>query len=189
MDFQQIYPLTSDRLPGLEALFGAHGAFGGCWCMFFRLSNKDWGAQSGEERKAGLHRIVDSGTAPGLLAYDGEKPVGWISLGPRPDFKRLERSRTAKPIDDQPVWSVVCFFVEKSYRRKGLTVALLKAGIDFARQHGAVIVEGYPVDAAGDKPDPWVYQGLVGAFKKAGFIEAGRHLENRPIMRYYMEPK
>ena len=157
--------------------------------MFFRLSNKEWGAQTGEERKAGLHRIVDSGIAPGLLAYDGERAVCWISLGPRPDFKRLERSRAAKPVDAQPVWSVVCFFVEKSYRRKGVTVALLKAGTDFARQHGAVIVEGYPVDAAGEKPDPLVYPGLAAAFKKAGFIETARHLENRPIMRYTMEPK
>ena len=185
----KIFPLTPERWADLETLFGKHGAYGNCWCMFFRLSNKEWGAQGGDQRKRGLHDLVDGGTPPGLLAYDGEKPVGWISLGPRPDFKQLEKSRVAKPVDDQPVWSAVCFFVAKDYRRKGLTVALLKAGIDFARQHGAAIMEGYPVDAEGEKPDPYVYTGLLDAFKEAGFKEAARRLEHRPIMRYTMEPK
>ncbi len=183
----EIYPLTADRWTDLEMLFGEHGAFAGCWCMWFRQSNKDWNATTSSVRKAALHGIVDSGTAPGLLAYDGSKPVGWISLGPRPDFPRLLKSRVAKPIDQEQVWCVVCFFVQKSYRRKGVTVALLNAGVDFARQHGAKIVEGYPVDPDGDKPDPWVFTGLVAAFQKAGFVEAARNLKNRPIMRFYLE--
>ena len=185
----QVFPLTPDRWHDLEALFGTHGAYGGCWCMFFRHSNKEWEASDGEERKVALHSLVDDHTVPGLLAYDGLKPVGWISLGPRLDFKRLLRSRVAKPLDDHPVWSVVCFFVDKAYRRQGVTVALLQAGVEFARQQGARIVEGYPVEQAENKPDPWVFVGLASAFKKAGFIEAGRHLENRPIMRYYLEPE
>jgi GNAT superfamily N-acetyltransferase len=185
----RIFPLTPDRWHDLETLFGAHGAFGGCWCMWFRQSNKEWEATDGEERRAALQSLVDSQIVPGLLAYDGPKPVGWISLGPRPDFKRLLRSRAARPLDDKPVWSVVCFFVDKAYRRQGVTVSLLQAGIEFARQHGAGIVEGYPVDPGENKPDPWVYIGLAAAFKKAGFEEAGRRLENRPIMRYYLEPK
>ncbi len=184
-----IFPLTADRWADLETLFGVHGAYGNCWCMWFRLSSREWEAQAGDQRKQGLHELVDGGTPPGLLAYDGEKPVGWISLGPHPDFKRLEKSRLAKPVDDRPVWSVVCFYVEKHYRRQGLTVAMLKAGIDFARQNGATILEGYPVDDSGDKPDPFVYVGLYDAFVKAGFEVAARRLEHRPIMRYYMEPK
>jgi GNAT superfamily N-acetyltransferase len=157
--------------------------------MWFRLSNKEWGAQNGDQRKQGLRDLVEGGTPTGLLAYDGEKPVGWISLGPRPDFKRLEKSRLAKPVDDRLVWSVVCFFVEKHSRRQGLTVSLLKAGIEFARQNGASILEGYPVDAEGEKADPFVYVGLYDAFVKAGFEVAARRLEHRPIMRFYMEPK
>jgi GNAT superfamily N-acetyltransferase len=185
----QILPLTPERWRDLEELFGPHGAFGNCWCMWFRQTNNQWKASSGEERKAGLQGLVASNVVPGLIAYDGDRPVGWVSLGPRPDFPRLVHSRVAKPVDDQPVWSVVCFFVEANYRRQGLTVELLKAAIEFARQNGAAILEGYPVDPPEDKPDPWVYHGLAGAFKKAGFVEVGRHLENRPIMRYTMESK
>jgi GNAT superfamily N-acetyltransferase len=184
-----VFPLTPDRWQDLEALFGKHGAFGGCWCMYFRQSNKEWEATNGEERKHELHSLVDAEVVPGLLAYDGPKAVGWISLAPRPDFKRLIRSRVAKPLDDRPVWSVVCFFVDKEYRRQGVTVALLQAGVEFARQHGAQIVEGYPIEPLEEKPDPWVFNGLAGAFRKAGFEEGGRHFENRPIMRYYLEPK
>ncbi len=185
----EVYPLTSDRWADLEELFGPHGAFGGCWCMWFRQTNKEWEASSGSQRKAAMQGIVDSGKVPGLVAYNGDKPVGWISLGPRPDFRRLEKSRAAKPVDQELVWSVVCFFVEKSHRRMGTTVAMLEAGIAYARQNGAKILEGYPVDPDSDKPDEWVYHGLVAAFKQAGFVEVARHLKNRPIMRFFLETK
>jgi len=185
----RIYPLSPDRWNDLETLFGPHGAFGNCWCMWFRQTNKEWNTSNGEERKAGLQGLVNSELAPGLIAYDGIRPIAWVSLGPRPDFARLVHSRVARPIDDQPVWVAVCFFVEKRYRRQGVTVELLKAAIDFARQHGATILEGYPVEPTEQKPDPWVYVGLASAFRKAGFVEAGRRKENRPIMRYFMETK
>jgi len=184
-----IYPLSPDRWNDLEMLFGPHGAFGNCWCMWFRQANKEWNVSSGEERKAMLQGLANSELAPGLIGYDGIRPIAWISLGPRPDFARLVHSRVAKPIDDQPVWVVVCFFVERKYRRQGITVELLKAAVDFARQHGAIILEGYPVEPIEQKPDPWVYIGLASAFRKAGFVEVGRRKESRPIMRYFMESK
>ncbi len=182
-----IFPLTTERWADLETLFGPHGAFGNCWCMWFRQTNKEWNSSSGAERKEALAELTDSGNPPGLLAYDGEKPVGWISLGPRPDFPRLVHSRVARAIDDRPVWSVVCFFVQKEYRRQGVTVALLKAGIEYARQQGARIIEGYPVEPIEQKPDPWVFVGLAAAFRKVGFVEVARHKESRPIMRFYLE--
>jgi GNAT superfamily N-acetyltransferase len=87
-------------------------------------------------------------------------------------------------VDEQPVWSVVCFFVARAYRRKGVTVALLKAAVEYARQRGAGIVEGYPVEPKEDKaPDPFVYTGLASAFRQAGFEEVLRRSETRPIMR------
>jgi GNAT superfamily N-acetyltransferase len=103
----------------------------------------------------------------------------------REEFPTLGRSRILKPVDDQPVWSVVCFFVTRGQRRKGLTVQLLKAAIEYARSNGAKIIEGYPVEPRGRKsPDVFVYTGLSSAFKKAGFTELLRRSETRPIMRY-----
>ncbi len=181
-----IQPVTSERWADLESLFGPHGVYG-CWCMWWRLSRAEFEAHSKAERREQMKAIVEADAVPGLLAYAGEKPVGWISLGPRPVFPRLERSRLAKPVDDQPVWSIVCFFVERHFRRQGVTVALLKGAIEYARQQGARILEAYPVDKPGDQPDAGVYMGLAEAFRKAGFEEVARRSETRPIMRYILE--
>jgi GNAT superfamily N-acetyltransferase len=126
---------------------------------------------------------VQAGEVPGILAYDGERPVGWCSLGPREAFPRLERSRNLKAVDDRPVWSVVCFFVDRSCRRRGVSQALLLAAVEYARSRGARLAEGYPTDPGTKRPDPSVYTGLVPAFRKAGFVEVLRRSERRPIMR------
>ena len=102
-------------------------------------------------------------------------------------FSTLSRSRILKPVDTQPVWSVVCFFVSRSHRRKGLTVELLQAAVEYARRNGAKIVEGYPVEPkAGIAPDVFVFTGLASAFLQAGFTEVLRRSETRPIMRFYL---
>jgi GNAT superfamily N-acetyltransferase len=179
------YPVTPHRWADLETLFGPRGACGGCWCMYWRLKRSEFEQLKGEGNRQLLKSIVESGEVPGLLAYHNGKPVGWVSIEPRPAFSALERSRILKPVDEQPVWSVVCFFVAKGYRRKGLTVALLKAAAEYARQQGAAIVEGYPVEPKVAKaPDPFVYTGLASAFRQAGFQEVARRSETRPIMRY-----
>lgn len=111
--------------------------------------------------------------------------MGWCSVAPREAFPALERSRVLKRVDDQPVWSVVCFFIAKPYRRQGLTVSLLKAAAEYARQAGARIVEGYPEDPKkADIPAPFAFTGLASAFLQAGFVEVLRRSATRPIMRY-----
>lgn len=184
----EFHPLTPERWPDLEALFGPRGACAGCWCMYWRLRRADFDAQKGDPNRLNFMAIVKSGEVPGLLAYDTGKPVGWISIEPRSAFPALERSRLLKPVDDQPVWSIVCFFTARSHRRRGLTVALLGAAVEYARQQGALLVEGYPVEPKeGYAPDVFVYTGLASAFRKAGFIEVARPSETRPIMRYIVE--
>jgi len=184
----EIFPLTPDRWQDFETLFGAHGAYGGCWCMYWRLSHKDFDALRGETTRRMLKGIVESGEVPGLLAFVDGKPAGWVALAPRSAYPTLQRSRVSAPVDDQPVWSVSCFYIARGYRRQGLTVALLKAAIQFAGEHGAKIVEGYPTDP-GEKThvDAYVYTGLASAFLKAGFVEVMRRAEKRPIMRFYVE--
>jgi GNAT superfamily N-acetyltransferase len=179
------HPLTPQRWSDLEILFGPRGACCGCWCMYWRLSHTQFEEQTGEPNHRNLKAIVNSGTIPGILAYTGGTPVGWCSIAPREDFPRLSRSRILKPVDDQPVWSIVCFFVARSQRRKGITVQLLKAAVDFARSNGARIIEGYPVEPKeGKSPDIFVYTGLYSSFKQAGFSEVLRRSATRPIMRY-----
>jgi GNAT superfamily N-acetyltransferase len=157
--------------------------------MYWRLSRSQFDAQQGELNRISLHALVDSGRKTGILAYDDGNPVGWCSIAPREEFPTLARSRVLKPVDDQPVWSVVCFFVARKERRKGLTVELLKAAVEYAALQGARIVEGYPVaPKEGKSPDVFVYTGLLSAFQKAGFIEVARRSATRPIMRYKIEP-
>lgn len=178
-------PLTPESWADFEKLFGPRGACGGCWCMYWRQSRLQYEDQHGELNRRNIKALVDSGTIPGILAYEEGQPVGWCSIAPREEFPTLGRSRILKPVDDQPVWSVVCFFVARAQRRKGLTVQLLKAAIDYARSKGAKIIEGYPVEPKqGKSPDVFVYTGLSSAFKQAGFREVLRRSETRPIMRY-----
>ncbi len=179
------YPLTPERWSDFEKLFGPRGACGGCWCMYWRLSRTQFDDQQGELNRRNIKALVDSGNSPGILAYSGDEPVGWCSIAPREEFPTLGRSRILKPIDDQTVWSVVCFFVSRDQRRKGLTIQLLKAAVEYARANGARIIEGYPVEPKdGKSPDAFVYTGLFSAFKQAGFTEVLRRSVTRPIMRF-----
>lgn len=182
-----IHPLTPDRWGDLEKLFGHRGACSGCWCMFWRLPKSQFNRDRGEINHRSMKQIVSHGP-PGLLAYQNGEPVGWVCVGPRTDFSTLERSRVLKPIDDQPVWSVVCFFIIKKARNQGISTALLQAAVDFARQQGAKIVEGYPSPARyGRLPDAFVYTGVESAFRQAGFREAVRRGTGRAIWRCYLE--
>ncbi len=169
-------------------LFGARGACGGCWCMWWRLKRSQFDKQKGAGNKKALKKIVDSGQVPGLLAYAQGQPVGWCSIGPREVYPVLERSRILKRVDEQPVWSVVCFFVAKSCRRKGVSGSLLKAAVEYAGEQGAKIIEGYPVEPKkASIPDPFAFHGLSATFRQTGFVEVARRSETRPIMRLFIE--
>ena len=181
----QFQALTPSRWHDLEKLFGERGACGGCWCMWWRMKRAEFKQKKDEKNKKAFKKIVASGEIPGIIAYVGGEPVGWCALAPREKYPLLENSRVLARIDDQPVWSVVCFFVAKPFRGKGVTGQLAKAAVAYARKRGAKIVEGYPVEPKkGRMPDPFVYTGLVSTFRSAGFVETLRRSETRPIMRY-----
>ena len=184
----EFHPLTAERWKDLEELFGERGACGGCWCMWWRLKRSQFEKQQGQQNKEAFKRIVNSGEIPGLLAYNNGQPIAWCSVGPRKMYSVLERSRILKRIDDEPVWSIVCFFVKKTFRHKGVTVKLLKAATEYAKEHNAKIVEGYPVEPKKTKmPDIFAFTGLATTFIKAGFVEVLRRSETRPIMRYFIK--
>lgn len=181
------HPLTQKLWRDFELLFGSHGACGGCWCMFWKLRGKNYSENVGDTARQMQKSVVDAKTVPGLLAYSEGYPIGWIAIEPRSQYPRLAYSRALKPVDDQEVWSVTCFFVEKKHRRKGITIELLKAAVAHAKKHGAKIVEGYPIDVKKNEAPPFVFTGTASAFKQAGFEEVMRHKPNRPIFRFTIQ--
>jgi GNAT superfamily N-acetyltransferase len=158
--------------------------------MWWRLPRSEFTRNRGKRNKEALKNMVDSGKMPGILAFLRGEPVGWCAVAPREEYPTLERSRLLKRVDGDQVWSVVCFFVARKFRRMGITVKLLEATIDYVKKQGGKIVEGYPIDPIkGGTPDPFAFTGLVSAFRKAGFAEVDRRSNTRPIMRHLVEHK
>ena len=188
-----IRPLTPARWVDLEAIFEARGCSvaRGCWCMFYRETGRSVapaGMRLADLRKQRLRALCDAGPPPGLIAYSKRRPVGWVTLGPRPDFLRLARSPVMKPVDDAPVWSIVCFVVPTEFRKHGVAAALLRGAVDYAARHGARLVEAYPVDTVAHKHDDEMWHGAKSMFDKAGFVEVARRKPRRPVLRLALAP-
>jgi GNAT superfamily N-acetyltransferase len=178
-----VRPLTPDTFADLERLFGRPGGsiVRGCWCMFYRRSGKT-GAGRDENREA-LRDLAAGDPAPGLVGYLADEPVGWISLGPRDDYAKLQRSPIMKPVDDTEVWSIVCSFVDKARRGEGLQRRLLAAAVDYARDQGVRTLEAYPVDKAERSHDDFMFFGSRSLYERAGFTEVARRSATRVVMR------
>ena len=189
----QIHPLTAKRFGDLAALFGQGGDPKWCFCSWYRVRNVDFQAATASGNRKVLEAAVATTAAekraPGLVAYRGGEAVGWVSVGPRDDYARLQHSKVLAPIDDKPVWSIVCFVVARSARGQGVARALLDAAVDYARDHGATLLEAYPVDTDGERvPAALAFKGTVGMFEGAGFEVVERRRANkssapRPIVR------
>ena len=155
--------------------------------MYYRLSGSQGDPPPGTTRananRARLKALVDTGQPPGLIGYRGKTPVGWISLGPREDYAKLARSPVMKPVDDQPVWSVICFVVPSEYRGQGAAEALLSGAIAYAHERGAKLIEAYPVDKPERSNDDAMWFGAKSMYDKADFSEVARRKPHRPVMR------
>jgi GNAT superfamily N-acetyltransferase len=180
-------PVTKSKWNQFEALFGPRGACAGCWCMWWRLPRSEFNRRKGKGNRQAMKKIIESGQIPGILALVDGTPIGWCSIEPRENFPALDRSRNLKCIDDLPVWSIVCFFVAKNFRRRGLTKELINAAVEYARKRGATIVESYPIEvASGSYPDAFAYTGFSSAFISTGFKAVARRSERRAMYRLYL---
>ena len=180
--------LTPARWADLEAIFSARGCSiaRGCWCMYYRESGtQPWtdGASRRQARRQGLRALAAADPPAGLIGYRGKVPVGWISLGPRADYAKLRRSPVMKPVDDLPVWSVMCFVVPAQFRHQGVATALLQGAIRYARRRGVRLLEAYPVDKGERARDEWLWHGAKSMYDKAGFVEVARRRPQRPVVR------
>lgn len=182
-------PLTKKNWDKFVQLFGKNGACGNCWCMYYRLSKSEYREGKFEDgNKQAMQAIVMANKPAGLLGiYDGH-PIAWCAFAHREDFIKLEKSRVHKRIDETPVWSIPCFFIDKNFRMHGVSVELLKGVINYAGENGIKVIEAYPTIPTTEKlPDSFAWIGLYKSFERAGFEIADRTSKNRPIVRFYTD--
>jgi GNAT superfamily N-acetyltransferase len=180
------HPLTVERWDDLVTLFGPErGAQGGCWCMWWRMTRTEFQKISRDSRRDAFHALVKSNLPVGLLAYDGERPVGWCAVGPRASLPRLMRSRITKPVEDDvsTVWLINCFFIDRPFRGQGLSRVLIDGAVAMAREEGGTALEACPLET--DRQLMWGegFIGLAKTFREAGFEEIARRSPTRPLMR------
>ncbi len=178
----ETHALTPDRWRDLSELFSTSAVTRHCWCIWPRTT-ADYHQQTDATNKRSFRKIVETEPSPpGVLAYVDGVTAGWCAVAPREQYTRLVRSRATAQLDDAQVWSVVCFFIRRGMRGKGLATTLLSAAVDLAAHHGATIVEGYPVEGSGDP-----FHGVASVFTSIGFKEVARRVPNRPFMRYHVK--
>jgi GNAT superfamily N-acetyltransferase len=184
MDFT-VRPVTSAQWPALEDLFGRSGASNGCWCMYWRIGPR-YRDRPRADNKEDLRQLAASGRPPGLLAFDGDRAVGWCELAPRAELAWLARARYLGLVDDLPVWSVPCFYVRSSHRGLGVMDALIEAALPTAATAGAPALEAYPVDTTVPSHTGNLFPGIAAAFARHGFEVVARRKPDRPVMRKFL---
>lgn len=183
-----IRELKKTDWPQIERLFGARGACGGCWCMHWRREKggKAWDAAKGEPNRKAFRKLVLSGQAHGILAFDNEVPIGWCSFGKRTDFPRLERTKAYRREDGHKVWSINCFYIAPGYRQQGLARQMAEAAVKAIKKHKGKLAEAYPTTLTKDGnklPAAFSYTGPERVFQQLGFKEIQRLAETRPLYR------
>lgn len=181
-------PVRQNNWRDLAELFESRGGPKYCWCTAWRRKPPEAKCGSAAERQAVLKRTLESqvekGVAVGLLAYDGSSPVAWCSVGPRESLRRLG----GQELDGEgpgDVWSIVCFFARRDFRRSGIVARLIEAAKGYAAADGAKVLEAYPVDP--DSPS-YRFMGTIPVFEAVGFHKCGRAGTRRHVMRFRLRP-
>jgi GNAT superfamily N-acetyltransferase len=186
MNALQIKPFSPDLTADLARLFGTDRSASGCWCMWFIASVKDYHAAGAAGNRARFEQLARQSAAPlGLVAYRNDEPVGWCAVGPRERFARAVRTPTLKghaESSDGRAWFVPCFFVRADARRTGVTRALLARALDLAAEHGATVVQGFPIAGPVRRSGSDAQVGREGVFAACGFTPVHRPSDHRVVM-------
>jgi len=184
-------PLTKANWNKFVQLFGNKGACGNCWCMYYRLQKSDYQeGKTDDGNKEAMKELVWEDKPTGILGFYEGQAIAWCAFAPREDFIKLENSRVHKRIDNKSVWSIPCFFIDKNFRRHGVSIELLKGVIRYARYVGIKIIEAYPTTPTQEKlADSFAWIGLYKSFERAGFEIVDRTSKNRPMVRYCIDKK
>jgi GNAT superfamily N-acetyltransferase len=189
-----VVPANQASCEDLQTVFGARGQGSRCQCQRYKLRPREAFARFPVEER--VHRLrmqtecghPDSETTSGLVAYLDEEPVGWCAVEPRPAYGGLVRNNRvpwegrAEDKADESVWAVTCLFTRAGFRKRGVSYALARAAVDFARERGARALEGYPMTTTNALLEE-LHVGTEGAFSAAGFTEVSRPTLRRVVMR------
>jgi GNAT superfamily N-acetyltransferase len=167
-------PLTPDRVDDFATVANPNRRPSHCWCLSHRLSAREITELGGGSREAAFRALCARENPPGVIGYDDGEPVGWCSIGPRSENTRLSQSRLIRPLDDVPVWSIICVVIRGGHRRRGYTTPLINGAVEYAATRGAPAVESYPVDPGSGRIDlTMAFVGTRAMFANAGFEVAG----------------
>src|SRR4051812_8266258 len=189
-----VVPANEASCADLETIFGTRGPAARCRCQRFKLQRREsFASFPAEERAARLRRQTGCGdpeadTTSGLVAYLDGAPVGWCAVEPRTAYGGLVRNNRVPWVDrtedkaDDTVWAVTCVYCRAGFRRRGVSRALARAAVGFARARGARALEAYPMTTK-DALLEELHVGTAATFAAAGFTEVGRPTIRRAVMR------
>ena len=188
----RVVPVTDAPWDDVRTVFGTRGDPSTCWCQYFKVDAQTWKAQDHAAFEQALcdqteQARASHGAGPGVLAYDGDEPVGWCAIEQRTAYRRILNSQLVNESPDElgadDVWFVSCFVVRVGHRRKGVAAALLEGAVSHARAHGARVIEAFPVEATPGTSSADLYHGPLSVFEAAGFETVARPSERRAVVR------
>jgi GNAT superfamily N-acetyltransferase len=167
------HPVTPDRFEDFADVINKNRRANHCWCLSHRLQPREVAELGGGSREQAMRRLCQREHPPGVITYRDGEPVGWCSIGPRAEIPRLAGSRLMRPVDDVPVWSIICVIVRAGHRGQGVTAPLLTGAVAYAAANGAPAVEAYPVDPPERIDLAMGFVGTKSMFDRAGFHVVG----------------
>jgi hypothetical protein len=169
MSNQTVRPLTPETWDAFARLVERHGGvFGGCWCTWFHTMHSEK-SFTFDGNRALKQRLVTEGRAHAALVFDGDEAVAWCEYGTPEELPNIyHRKQYEAELDVLPDYRITCVFVDKKYRRKGMSAVALQGALDLIAQAGGGVVEGYPHDNDGAKVSV-LYDGTRHLFERAGF--------------------